>query len=177
MISLAGHLLIAMPHLDDDFFSQAVIYLYKHDEDGAAGFIVNKTLNVKAKELLELENVDIEINDNTLILAGGPVEPDHLLALYRDIPAKEPTRTFIISQQELSTLPVNNLNSNINLFLGYSQWQPAQLESELQNNCWLIAPGSDEIIYDVPLPYRYKTSLKLIGVDSRKLVPGVVGHA
>ncbi|EOB83368.1 hypothetical protein NM2000063_0388, partial [Neisseria meningitidis 2000063] len=34
--------LVAMPDMEDAFFSQSVVYICKHDEDGALGIAINK---------------------------------------------------------------------------------------------------------------------------------------
>ena len=41
-MNLANHFLIAMPHMDDPFFTDTVIYVCEHDEEGALGIIINK---------------------------------------------------------------------------------------------------------------------------------------
>ena len=44
---LPHHLLIAMPSMGDPRFSQTVIYLCAHSDNGAMGLIVNKATGVK----------------------------------------------------------------------------------------------------------------------------------
>ena len=39
---LDGHLLIAMPGMQDDRFARAVVYVCAHSEEGAMGIIINK---------------------------------------------------------------------------------------------------------------------------------------
>ena len=41
---LSGQLLIAMPGMTDPRFSESVIYLCVHNEDGAMGLVVNKLM-------------------------------------------------------------------------------------------------------------------------------------
>ena len=40
--SLKGQFLIAMPQIDDLRFEKAVIYLYEHTPQGAAGIVINR---------------------------------------------------------------------------------------------------------------------------------------
>jgi len=45
MTSLAGHLLVAMPQMEDPRFARAVVFLCAHNADGAMGLVVNKLLD------------------------------------------------------------------------------------------------------------------------------------
>ncbi|HXF90601.1 MAG TPA: YqgE/AlgH family protein, partial [Candidatus Nitrosotenuis sp.] len=73
---LTGKLLIAMPHLPDPRFNQAVIYICGHDETGAMGLIVNKPLaTVTFKELIEQMDIPVLADTpNFPIHYGGPIE-------------------------------------------------------------------------------------------------------
>ena len=42
--NLNNHLLISLPHLNDDVFGQSVILICDHNLDGAMGLIVNKPI-------------------------------------------------------------------------------------------------------------------------------------
>src|SRR5688572_23596854 len=73
---LAGKLLVAMPHLEDPYFQQSVIYICGHDETGAMGIMINKPLyNVKFFDVLEQLGIEQPASiPNLPIYYGGPVE-------------------------------------------------------------------------------------------------------
>ena len=54
---LTHRCLIAPPDLAHDFFANTVIYLARHDEDGAQGIILNRPSDLSIKELL----IDLDI--------------------------------------------------------------------------------------------------------------------
>jgi putative transcriptional regulator len=56
------------------------------------------------------------------------------------------------------------------LFLGYSGWYPGQLEQEIEDNSWLVAPLTTTIIFEVPLEERWTAALRSIGVEPGTLV-------
>ena len=68
--------LIAPPDLTDDFFSNTIIYLVRHDEDGAQGIILNRPSGLNVKELLN--DLDIEADHVRLqdVLQGGTLRPE-----------------------------------------------------------------------------------------------------
>ena len=45
MNSLKNHLLISVPHMNDDIFGRSVIYICEHNLEGAMGLIINKPLD------------------------------------------------------------------------------------------------------------------------------------
>ena len=61
-------------------------------------------------------------------------------------------------------------------FLGYARWEPGQLENEIVNNGWLIAPYRNDILFNLPYVNRYEAAASLIGVDISNLSADV-GHA
>ncbi len=42
MNSIINHVLISMPHMQDPFFGNSVVFMCEHDAKGAMGLIVNK---------------------------------------------------------------------------------------------------------------------------------------
>src|ERR1700733_15308705 len=82
MKSLKGHFLVASPSLTDSNFSQAVVLILQHDQNGALGVVINRELEVTVKQACEqvLEtDCDIEAN----LHQGGPCEA-LLMVLHAD---------------------------------------------------------------------------------------------
>ena len=50
MKSLKGHFLVASPHMEDPNFSQTVVLLVQHDEDGAFGVVLNRPAESTLKD-------------------------------------------------------------------------------------------------------------------------------
>ena len=70
---MRGNILIASPNLlFDSFFSKTIILLVDETKDGYTGFILNKPLKIKIKEIESLE-----------IYKGGPVSNDNLYFIYK----------------------------------------------------------------------------------------------
>ena len=45
MNDFSNHFLISMPHMSDPFFHKSLIYICEHDNEGAMGVIINKTMS------------------------------------------------------------------------------------------------------------------------------------
>ena len=61
--SLQNHFLVAMPSLDDPYFSRSLIYVCEHNADGAMGIVVNQPSTLKVKQLLEQTNKELTVSD------------------------------------------------------------------------------------------------------------------
>ncbi|TWU24274.1 hypothetical protein Pla52o_22000 [Novipirellula galeiformis] len=80
--NLSGRLLIASPYLGDGNFLRSVIFIIRHDPEGAFGLAVNRPTDKRFRELVELStSVGGEPRDDDFIYRGGPVEGP-LLALH-----------------------------------------------------------------------------------------------
>ena len=61
--NLTNNFLIAMPTLEDPYFSKALIYVCEHTRNGALGIIVNRPLELNLASLLEKVNITFERQD------------------------------------------------------------------------------------------------------------------
>ena len=74
-----GRLLVATPPLEDPNFDRTVVYMLEHHDEGALGVIINRPTPEQLDEPLD-RWVDLQSSPNG-VFAGGPVEPDALIAL------------------------------------------------------------------------------------------------
>ena len=130
------NILIASPNLlFDSFFSKTIILLVDETKDGYTGFILNKPLKIKIKEIESLE-----------IYKGGPVSNDNLYFIYK---TKSPIKGSLkISDnvywggnidEVFKMIKENIINTNsIRFFIGYSGWDHNQLEVEIKNKNWIV---------------------------------------
>ena len=56
------------------------------------------------------------------------------------------------------------------LFVGLACWVPGQLEREIEENSWVIAPFDTSIVFEVPAEERWAAALRSIGIDPGTLV-------
>ena len=89
-INLTDHFLIAMPAMEDPYFSKSLIYIAEHNEQGALGIIVNRPIDMNLAALLDNIDVSLEADDSTNlgnypVFFGGPVQTDRGFVLHRPI--------------------------------------------------------------------------------------------
>src|ERR1700754_58726 len=81
---LTGHLLIAMPAMEDPRFAHSVIYLCAHTPEGAMGLVLNRPLQKpKFDELLkQLEVAPVPPARRIQLCQGGPMDNARYLVLH-----------------------------------------------------------------------------------------------
>ena len=168
-----------MPSLGDPNFQRSVVLLGAHSiDEGAFGLVINRPLDVALSAILS--ELGLDSGDGVLppVLGGGPVEPGHGFVLYEpgEHPANEddlvlPEGLSVSGSTEtLADFATGRLGGRYSLILGYSGWYPGQLETEIEENSWLVAPVETSIVFDLPHDQRWHAALNSIGVDPGTLV-------
>lgn len=186
--SLKGQLLIAMPQMNDPRFHRAVIFMCVHDSKGAMGLVVNKPLpypdfSEVLKQVGVVADKAIDPKIQTMpVLSGGPVQGVHGFLLHSsDFSQKD---TVHIDDLFSISGTVDSLRAIVNgyrpekmLFtLGYAGWSAGQLEKELQDNVWMTAPASYEIVFNSQTDQMWENAYAVIGVNPG-MISGFMGRA
>jgi putative transcriptional regulator len=179
-----GQLLVATPQVNGDVFTQSVIYLFAHNDEGAMGVIINKPLEmVHYTELFQQLEIDLSPQAGNLpIYHGGPVEESRGFVLHSD---EYSTAMTLKQNNGLALSASTNVLKDIAagkgpgmrlMAIGYSGWAPGQLESEIENNSWITVPATPELIFNTDDEAKWALSAKSLGVDMARF-SSHVGHA
>lgn len=162
-----------------DFFSDSLIYLCEHNNEGAFGFIVNQPFEVSVSSLFSKLNPrnNQKVLSTDRIMRGGPVEPDRIFILHEEIKksfkqTSQITNNLYITTSEdfIKYLSLNNPIIKSRILIGYCGWGPGQLEDEIKTNSWQIIETNEDIIFD-SLPHQMVPTLsQRLGYDIRKIV-------
>ena len=168
-----GQVLLAMPAMTDPRFERSVIYICAHNEGGAMGIVINKTLNsIDFRDLLkELDIPTDPTTRNITVHFGGPVENQRGFVLH-SLDYEHAELLVVKGQVGLSgTLDIlrdlaqGSGPKHSILALGYAGWGPGQLEAEFQENAWLSVPANETLLFDVPNDDKWERAFNSIGVD------------
>ena len=147
---IEGQALVASPFLMDRNFHRSVVFIVKHDEEGAYGLILNRPLNVQISELLR-QVLDTTVDNDHPIYSGGPVEGPVVVVHERPTPGAplyEPG-VYLTSDKDDFTSICTQVESRYRVFNGYAGWAAGQLEDELEQGGWLVCSLSkDELFAD-----------------------------
>ncbi|MCL2641397.1 MAG: YqgE/AlgH family protein [Phycisphaerales bacterium] len=173
---LKGKVLIASPELLDPNFAQSVVLILQHDPNGAMGLILNRPLETTVQEAWEQVSAVPYPNTDPLY-QGGPCEGP-LMVLHKD-PNRaqlEIEGTFLSTDADTVRALVTDALDPIKFFVGYAGWSAEQLESELRQGAWLVAPIDSTHIFSTP-PNLWRSLLKqaqhttMPAIDPRRIPP------
>ncbi len=158
--------MISEPFLPDPNFERTVVLLCEHNDEGSFGFVLNKPSMIKVNEVME----DIK-NLQEQVFVGGPVQQDTLHFIHRNS-SMENTSLILDgifwggSVESLLLLSDTKqlLGNDIRFFLGYSGWGPGQLESELQEDSWIVCDFvTQELLFETEPNVMWKKALDGMG--------------
>lgn len=182
--SLAGHLLVATPVIQESCFSHALIYMCAHNEAGAMGVIINYAIdNVRISEILEQLEIASETRPRDIpVHFGGPVESNRGFVVHSNDYVSE--ESMIESNGIVVTASVSILQEIAQgkgpaqgmLVLGYAGWSPGQLEAEIEGGSWIVVPATAQLVFDTDNDTKWNVAVSTLGFDMGNFSTHV-GHA
>jgi putative transcriptional regulator len=160
--------LVAMPSLQDNVFTQSVVYVAEHNTiGGAIGVIINKNLPTAAQQLISGLNF-AEYNEQWARIPfyfGGPVELKNGFILHVST-EHQSEFTLTGDRQKIHLLAENNVQPLL-FTAGYCFWDSLQLEYEVRMNHWLVIDSelSHTLLHVAPQE-RYSAAMKLAGISN-----------
>jgi putative transcriptional regulator len=183
-INLTGHFIIAMPAMADPHFAKSLTYVCEHNENGALGIVINRSIDMQLDDLLEQINVeatDPNVN-KAMVHFGGPVQTDRGFVLHQPIGQWQSTiaikgdTALTTSKDILEAAARGEGPKKMLVSLGYAGWSAGQLEQEMAQNAWLTVEAQDSIIFDVPIDEKFSAAMGLLGLDFANFADQA-GHA
>lgn len=162
-----GIILISEPSLQDYYFKQSVVLLAEHNAEGTFGVIINKQLEARLTDVVkEFPGIDFPV------YLGGPVKTDNVFFVHTrpDIPGSMRVMhglywggdvNLIRAMMERGELDENQ----IRFFVGYSGWDPHQLDREISENSWVLSHTTAEEVINPHPETLWGSYLKNMGKD------------
>lgn len=163
-----GMLLISEPVLSDFYFSKSIVLLADHNDEGSFGLIINKPTD------LVLSDISDEFSGiNTRLYIGGPVKSDSIYFIHTrgDLVGgssrimdglfwggQSDVLKALILEKKIS-------NNEIRFFIGYSGWQPGQLDREFKEEAWIASATNPEQVLKSDPKSMWRNILKTMGKE------------
>ena len=158
-----GVFLVATDKLNGFSLKKSVIYITQHDKTGTSGFIVNRPTNLTINEAFPETHASDSTN-NTLYF-GGPLHSQYLFILTQ---TDSPDGLHPINRQvhfgtgeEMKMRLHSETKDIIRTYAGFMSWGPGQLESELSEGDWILAPGNIKQLFADDTSEIWKTLYRL----------------
>lgn len=147
----AGKLLLSEPFMFDENFKRTVVLVCSNDnENGTVGLILNKGINIRLQDVIE----DFPHFKGKVFL-GGPVGTDTIQFIHSLGDELEGSRKLndnlywggnfkhlMVMISEGKVQP-----EDVSFYLGYSGWEPGQLQQEMEDNSWIVAKATHKHIF------------------------------
>jgi len=177
--NLVGRFLVAAPSMPDESFRKSVIFICKHDGDGALGIIVNNKLDdLPLGQVYKQLGIAVPKNAIELpVLFGGPVETSRGLVLHSADYKREETLlidgglALTASLEILKDMAEGSGPKQAWLALGHSGWSPGQLDREMRDNAWLVVDADPNLVFDPDFDAKWQRALDRLGGKT-----GMGGH-
>ena len=182
--ALTGKFLIAMPQIDDSEFEHSVVYICSHSSNGAMGLMINKrleqfsfsdlTLQLPVKNYAKLNEISL--------YSGGPLEKVRGMVLHSTDYIKDGTvkigRDIAVSSttEIIADIAYDQGPKDKPVALGYSFWQPRQLEAEISRNDWLVIEADKELLFRTRDEEKWQRALDETGISLDRFIT-VTGHS
>ncbi|SEP46672.1 putative transcriptional regulator [Rhodospirillales bacterium URHD0017] len=165
--SLVGRFLVAAPSMPDERFQKSVVFICKHDDDGALGIIVNnKVEDLPLGQVYKQLGIEVsEAAGARPVLFGGPVDTSRGLVLHSADYKRDETlpidggMALTASLEILRDMAGGSGPKQAWLALGHSGWAPGQLDREMQDNAWLVVDGDAGLVFDPDFATKWQRAL------------------
>ena len=171
----APTLLVAMPHLKDGPFAQAVVLLVQHDAQGSMGLMLNQPSGVTLGEFGNSLGVDFGARGQEQVHMGGPVENERAFILH-DGAHRGPETTLVLPQVAMS-FSMESLEAlakrpphDLRICIGYAGWGAQQLAQEVAHGAWMVATPQPRFIFDTPPAQMWHAVLTQMGIEPLQLM-------
>src|SRR4029079_12846920 len=161
--------------MPDERFQKSVVFVCKHDDEGALGIIVNnKDDDLPLGQVYKQLGIDgPKATALQPVLFGGPVETARGLVLHSADYKREETMliegglALTASLEILKDMAGGSGPRQAWLALGHSGWSPGQLDREMQDNAWLVVDADAALVFDVDLEAKWQRALDRLGGETR----------
>ena len=169
--NLTGKILLSTPIIASEYLSKTMVYICKHDEEGAIGVIINKPIpNLNAHAILKSLKVEVEGVDDINLRFGGLESVDKCFILHSDDFVEE--NSICITKDISLTVESDIIRAlafgrqNKVICIGCCVWSAQQLEEEVISGYWIPIKHDAALIFgDVSID-KWKKGLLKIGSNS-----------
>jgi putative transcriptional regulator len=152
MDSLKGQVLLASPALFDPNFRRTVVLVTEHNDEGAAGLVLNRLSETPVTEAVP--DLAPLVPEEERVWVGGPVQQSAVLVLAE---FDDPEDAAMLVVDDVGFVPgdgdfelLAGATRRVRVFAGYAGWGAGQLEAELEESSWIVEASSGLDLFPEP---------------------------
>ncbi len=169
-----------MPQLEDPNFVRTVMLIVEHDENGTFGLVLNRTVDLLASTVCASLDALWMGDPDAHVQWGGPVEPNTGWLLLRqpktlDLQDSSITQVgeqglFLARSLEVLRSASSEMPGDLRFYMGYAGWGPGQLEWEMSQGAWLVAPPDCKMVFESSVDSMWDETVRSLGIEPASLV-------
>jgi putative transcriptional regulator len=118
------------------------VLVLEHSPDGAMGLVLNRISETPVAEAVPPLADLVEVDE--MVRVGGPVSPEAVVALGEFEDATEAGMPVVGDVGTLDPDAANETLLRLRVYAGYAGWSPGQLDGEVEEGAWIVAPAEPE---------------------------------
>lgn len=144
----AGMMLVSAPGMMDPTFARSIVLIIEHSVQHTIGVILNKRSEIAVANVLP-DWANAVVNPAALYI-GGPVNQQAVVGVgmtQMGVKIDEHSQLQRLANRLVHVnlrsdpLEMSVLMTGLRLFAGYSEWQPGQLDEEIERGDWYVVPA------------------------------------
>lgn len=176
--NLLGKLLVASPRAPIGFpFGRAVVLILQHNEEGVFGVVLNRPASPEMLSAWQQAAGRPSFAAEKLV-AGGPVQGP-ILAIHSEAELAEVEiqgGLFVSVQRDaidqLSDMELYGDHVPYRIVMGAMNWQPVQLQGEIDNGAWFVVDGAADLVFADP-SVLWENAVRFYGAESIRQLTGI----
>ena len=165
-LSLAGHLLVAAPQVEDELFGKTVCLVLEHRVEQSIAVVLNRPFALDVRPLWEqlTQGLTKTAKPPHHLNFGGPNSGPVVAIHDREMLAEGGNGNGIYMAAQVETLKKLALipPEHYRLLVGHTSWKPGQLEQEIMDGIWYPIPASPDLVF-VDDYDMWRESMRMVG--------------
>lgn len=167
-MDILGKMLVAPPHIEHEFFENAVILITERHVEGTVGVLLNTPSKVSVNEFAQRNGVLVDQPDTVHV--GGIVTPTAITMLHTNdwwcSNTLKVNDQFSISSSKdiLTKMAKNDVPDKWRLFAGVCFWKVGLLEEEIDDR-WLVVTPTNQLIFNYNGQFQWAKSIEQAAVE------------
>lgn len=146
-----GFLISTLSHSPESPYYKSVIYVCEHAPTAGLGLILNKNLQLSLADITRKDSQ--AYRDIPIYLGGATQTQERGFVLHKPLGRYWEGTTELSHELHMTT--TNDIfpslkslkRSHYRVFLGYTSWEPYQLDYEVAQDLWLFLPYNSSILW------------------------------
>lgn len=154
LCGVQGQVFLAHPQADDPNFDRTVLYMMKHNIDGAMALVINRSYPQSKKDKIPSSISERDIP----VFWGGPVGNETDVYVLEFHEGEKPKITLFdkLVAEDIDILnKIEKSPDQYRIYMGAAEWQSMQYELERFADIWVLGVGRDKIFTEIFEAHRF----------------------